>query len=121
MNIKTVLDNVNAIKEIADSIQNIELKSIIVDLKEQVLELKEENLNLKEKLSKQEDFNMIFEDNKYWNTNENNVKDGPYCPACWDNNKKTIRFNEAKMSFHCPVCKNTVSKNLDRPNVAISI
>ena len=34
MDIKTTLDNIKAIKEIADSTQNIELKTLIVDLKE---------------------------------------------------------------------------------------
>ena len=61
MDIKTTLDNIKAIKEIADSTQNIELKSLIVDLKEEILELKEENQKLKAELAKKTDYNMIFE------------------------------------------------------------
>jgi len=65
--IKKMMDNVNAIKEIAEPIQNIELRSLIVDLKEQLIDLREENQELKEKLSKKEDLNMLYEQERYWN------------------------------------------------------
>lgn len=108
MNVKTVLENVNAIKEIADSMQNLDLKEKIVDLKEQVIELREENINLKEELNKKNQLNMVFEKNTYWNINHTDKKDGPFCSACWDNNSKSVRMQRRDDGFaRCPVCKNT--------------
>jgi len=92
MDIKTITDNVKAIKEIADATQNLELKSLIVDLKEQVLELREENHSLKEELSKKTGYNMVFENCVYWNILDNKEKDGPFCPVCWDKDKLAIRL-----------------------------
>lgn len=66
MDIKTTLDNIKAIKEIADSTQNIELKSLIVDLKEEILNLRQENLDLKQQLSQKVEHNMVFENKVYW-------------------------------------------------------
>lgn len=94
MNIKTALDNIKAIKEIADITQNIELKSLIVDLKSEIIELKEENQNLKEKLSKILAKNLHFENCVYWDINQEGIKDGPYCPVCWDKDKKLVRLPE---------------------------
>lgn len=105
MNVKTVLDNVNAIKEIADSMQNLDLKEKIVDLKAQVIELREENTNLKQELDKKKKFNMIFENNTYWNVEKEGKKEGPFCSACWDNNSKPIRIIVTDGFGHCPVCK----------------
>lgn len=108
MDIKTITDNVKAIKEIADATQNLELKSLIIDLKEQVLELREENHSLKEQLSKKTDYNMQFENNAYWNIKEDETKDGPFCSACWDNHKKAVRMKAGQSASVCPVCKNTI-------------
>lgn len=107
MDIKKITDNVKAITEIADAIKNVELRSLILDLKEQVLELREENLLLKEELSKRVDYNMVFENNSYWIKNEDGTKDGPFCSACWDNNKKAVRMKNGQGTYSCPVCQNS--------------
>ena len=114
MNIKTALDNIKAIKEIADITQNIELKSLIVDLKSEILELKEENQNLKEELSKIQDIDLIFENCVYWKINQDGVKDGPFCPVCWDKDKKLVRLPEIVDAVgygpirSCYVCNNHI-------------
>ncbi|MCM1265979.1 MAG: hypothetical protein NC200_07245 [Candidatus Gastranaerophilales bacterium] len=109
MNIKTTLDNIKAIKEIADSTQNIELKSLIVDLKEEILELKEENQKLKNELSKKIDFDMHFENDAYWNMNSNSKKEGPFCSACWDKSQMAVRMKSNTYTYECPVCQNKIS------------
>jgi hypothetical protein len=113
MDIKTALDNIKAIIEIADSTKNIELKSYIVDLKEQILELKDENFDLKEQLRQRTEHNMIFENRVYWDLKEDGTKDGPYCPSCWDSEGKAVRLGPLQVagpnSVHqCYVCKNTI-------------
>ena len=114
MDIKTITDNVKAIKEIADATQNIELKSHILDLKEQILELREENLKLKEKLAQKSKFNMIFENKVYWDVKENGTKDGPFCPVCWDKEHLPIRIGDEYNGYpvgvfrHCYNCKNNI-------------
>lgn len=114
MDIKTTLDNIKAIKEIADSTQNIELKSLIVDLKEEILELKTENQKLKEELSRLQEKKLLFENCVYWCIKEDNTKDGPYCPVCWDKDKKLIRLPEIVNSMgygpirSCYVCGNHI-------------
>jgi len=113
MDIKTALENIKAIKEIADSMQNIELQSHIVDLKEQILELRDENFDLKEQLRQRTEHNMIFENHVYWDLKEDGTKDGPYCPACWDDNGKAVRLGPLQVAgpnsaHQCYVCKNTI-------------
>lgn len=105
MDVKTVLENANAIKEIADSMKNLDLKEKIVDLTAQIIELREENANLKQELDKKKKFNMKFENNMYWNVDKNGEKEGPFCPACWDNNIKPIRMLDMKNHYRCPICK----------------
>ena len=118
MDIKTTLDNIKAIKEIADSTQNIELKSLIVDLKEEILNLRQENLDLKQQLSQKVEHNMVFENKVYWDLKKDGTKDGPFCPVCWDSEGKAVRLGPLQVtgpnSVHqCYVCKNTiVVKNL---------
>lgn len=108
MDIKTTLDNIKAIKEIADSTQNIELKSLIVDLKEEILELKEENQKLKAELAKKTDYNMIFEKDAYWNVKDGK-KEGLFCSACWDKSNIPVRMKNNPYTYECPVCQNKVS------------
>lgn len=115
MTIKNVLENVNAIKEIAEATQNLDLKEKIIDLKEQVLELREENLKLKVRLREQEQFNMVFDEFVYWNE-KGEEKDGPYCPVCWDNNQKAIRLTKednyvAGIGRLCRVCDKVITTN----------
>lgn len=109
MDIKTTLDNIKAIKEIADSTQNIELKSLIVDLKEEILNLRQENLDLKQQLSQKVEHNMVFENKVYWDLKKDGTKDGPFCSACWDKSNIPVRMKNNPYTYECPVCQNKVS------------
>lgn len=104
--VKDILDNVNAIREIAETTANLELKSAIIDLKEQVLDLRQENLKLKEKLIKQESYNMKFRSNAYYNICGNGEMEGPYCSGCWDGKNMAVRLHCRETGYTCcPVCK----------------
>ena len=114
MDIKTTLDNIKAIKEIADSTQNIELKSLIVDLKEEILNLRQENLDLKQQLSQKVEHNMVFENKVCWDLKKDGTKDGPFCPVCWDREHLQIRIGDEYNAYpsgvyrHCYNCKNNI-------------
>lgn len=103
--LKSIMDNINTAKELADKLNNLELKLVIIDLKEQVLNLRDENVNLKEQLSEKEKYDMHFKRNMYWNPDET---DGPYCSKCWDDNKKAVRLAKVNNSYYCPVCREFV-------------
>lgn len=107
--VKDILDNVSAIREIADATANLELKSAIIDLKEQILEIRQENLVLKERLMKQSSFNMVFKINSYYNVLDNGGWEGPYCSGCWDEKNVAVRLHTRDDGYACcPVCKNEV-------------
>lgn len=105
---KTAIDTVkiafNAGKkalEIANELNNVELKSAILDLKEEILALREENLILKQQLSEKQKYNMQFIDNKYWNLKKDGSKEGPFCVTCWDYDKTASRLIDGKW---CGIC-----------------
>ncbi len=96
------------ISELADTkISMAEIQEVILDKDTKIKEL-EDALNLKN--------NVVFERNLYWTTNDDNSKDGPFCPQCYDNNRKLIRVHTYSTSkMKCPTCKNLFKKKLAPP------
>ncbi|MBR4507319.1 MAG: hypothetical protein IKP24_02170 [Alphaproteobacteria bacterium] len=115
-----ILEYIDRAKEIADSLDNVALKSIILDLQGELLQLQQDNLELKQMLRNQEDYRMEFFNDVYWNVLSNGEKDGPFCSACWDKDKKAVRLHEIFLgvvgrsnfpnSYKCPICGTCVSK-----------
>ena len=93
--------------EIANELNNVELKSAILDLKEEILALREENLALKQELSEKQQYNMQFINNKYWNIKEDGTKEGPFCVTCWDYNKTESRLIDVRW---CGICTTGIKK-----------
>lgn len=97
-----------------DQLKNTDLKTNILDLKEEILSLRTENVSLKEELQKQKQYNMVFENDLYWNVKENEEKEGPYCTKCWDSQRKSIRMHNSAGSmgtghcYKCPECDTKV-------------
>lgn len=110
MDPKTALETFKKVMSIAEKFKDIDMKEALLELKEQLLEIKEENIQLKEKLAQKANFNMVLEQNMYWNQIDNDSKEGPYCSTCWDNHKKDVRLHKVEDSFYCSVCKEYVSK-----------
>lgn len=49
---------------------------------------------------------MQYQEPFYWRINKQ-IKDGPFCPQCWDNDKKEIRLKDHKNgAWTCPTCDN---------------
>ncbi len=101
MNLKDITDTAKTALDIANELKNIELKEAILDLKEKMIELREENISLKEQLSEKQKYNMIFENNQYWNLKEDGSKEGPYCVTCWDYDKTASRLIDG---YYCGIC-----------------
>lgn len=110
MNLKDITDTAKTALDIANELKNIELKEAILDLKEKLIELREENIELKEQLKEKQEYNMVFEDNAYWNVKENGKYEGPYCSVCWDCKKIPIRLSQNTNTdfYKCGQCKNEV-------------
>lgn len=104
MGIKDITDSAKKALEIANELKNIELKEAILELKEKIIELREENITLKEQLKEKQKYNMQFIDNYYWDIKEDGSKVGPYCPACWDGDRKPVRMQQSDFGDFCPVC-----------------
>ncbi len=107
MDMKKAMDIIKKLLDFAERVKDIDTKSALLDLKEEILSLRDENLELREKLSQKEDFNMVFDDNMYWNLKSDGTKDGPYCAKCWDRDKKAIRLENMGQvnAYYCAVCK----------------
>ena len=121
MEIKNITDGMVAIKELIALItkigkesNNLALQKAILELDKKNYTLEKEILELKKELDKREQFNMAFEEKYYWNSKEDGTKEGPYCAACWDSDKKAIRvLLEDYGSDYCKVChiKTKTGKN----------
>lgn len=85
--------------------QILELQQQLLDMQGHITELSKENKQLKDTLEIQG--NLIFESNAYWLVN-GDLKQGPYCSCCWDDEKKTIRMQPCgnPAFYSCPKCEN---------------
>lgn len=56
-------------------------------------------------------YEMKFQDNVYWKRS-GDIKDGPYCPKCYDGDRKEVRLTEYvdDRFWRCPVCDTAVEK-----------
>jgi len=90
-----------------------------MELYEKISKLLKENEALKEEVSKLEEKlklkkSMIFENRAYWIKDENgNIKDGPFCPTCWDSEELRMRLIEGTFDpvyKKCRKCKYFIRK-----------
>ena len=104
-----ILPNYKDIVELLKKGSTIEAQEKILELREAALELQEENLSLRERVKELEGVvakqaAVIWEKPSYW-TQDGDVKDGPFCQACYDKNNQLIRLQGGKNgTWHCKVC-----------------
>ena len=110
MNLKEITDTAKTALDIANELKNVELKEAILNLKEQIIELREENISLREKLNEKQNYNMVFDNDKYWNILPDGTKDGPYCLACWDYSGKAVHLDQRYGYPYCHICKGAKNK-----------
>jgi hypothetical protein len=97
----------------------LEAQEKILELREAAIELQEENIELKEQVSNltlelKTKVEMVFNGHVYYKQTDD-LKDGPFCPCCFDSNKKTIRIHPVHYMHHdpqwqCKVCESRYSK-----------
>ena len=103
---------VHNVKEIADLIKKIgdvELYRKIVELEGEVIELTRKNRDMKDELSdlhKTLSFSdsLEFRAPFYWAKKD----DTPYCPTCWEDQKKAIHMVltlPESNYYNCPLCE----------------
>lgn len=80
----------------------------LIDLREYIFSIEQERLELQTKINDLEKalaFNkkLIFKAPMYYADGD----ETPYCPRCWENNKKAIHlvFDEFNVAHDCPECK----------------
>lgn len=107
-----IFDELKSIAGILQEAGKIEQYSQILNAQKELLEMQKkifdleiENRSLKEKLETRD--SLVYEKNSYWVQIED-IKDGPFCSCCWDDNKKTVRMQPCgnPAYFDCPKCQN---------------
>lgn len=96
---ETKLKLAELIEALADvKMQLADVRELLIEKDEEIRKLED---NLKEKGS------LVFEMPYYWLETEKG-KDGPFCQACYDKDRKLIRLQGDKSGFwQCQVCKNS--------------
>lgn len=88
----------------------VELREALVEVKSQNVQLREEVQQLEQQLAQQN--TVVFENGKYW-IKDGEITDGPFCPPCYDSNKKLIRLKYHPAAhgqyghhefYQCPIC-----------------
>jgi hypothetical protein len=110
--IESLSSKANAIAELAKRLGNPELMLEISDLKLQLADLKTSYANL---LNEIRDLKAEMEEQQnnplnYTGAVYMDMRNHPYCPACYDGGKKRIHLKSSPTDrgstyFTCPVCK----------------
>ena len=100
---------------------NIELTNKIISLQTDVMAVLEENRTIKDKARSLEEAlelkaQMQFDDDAYWTGAGRNAADGPYCPRCFDVDRKSVRMIQGfGYFFACTHCKISVEITSVKP------
>ena len=103
-----------ALTELVKKGATLEAQQKIVELREILVELKEENIDLRERLGEMERAaktkeSLIFDHGVYWKVEDNQQRNGPYCPPCYDSTGKLIRLklnseSDIPSYYTCTIC-----------------
>lgn len=90
------------IADIVDALTDAREK--IADVQGLVIEKDERIRGLEEALKFQGE--LQYEEPVYWQYKDGAKIDGPFCPKCWDDERKTIRTQKtSSIRWGCPKCK----------------
>ena len=95
------------INELVQDYDNIPLKKKILQLENEILKLQEENRTLKQQVSNQAEMQPKGKHNYFYKGDI-----GPYCPTCWQRDRKMVLLPEAEnfalgTGRYCRVCDQT--------------
>jgi hypothetical protein len=117
----SIVADLQSIKDILKKTGDRKVYEKFLAIQEKALDPLEENNNLKqeiEKLQKKLEIkdSIEFEENVYWiKDKEGNVKEGPFCPKCYDDEKLLMHLVSYAMNSNikkCPKCKFVIQKFL---------
>jgi hypothetical protein len=96
---KLALDLLRFPKLDAEQVRNklIEMQDLVFSAQRALGDAEEENRNLKRQIdalkSEQEiEASLIFAQDTYWRRKPDGKLEGPFCPTCWDDTRKTMRL-----------------------------
>jgi hypothetical protein len=99
---------------VAQKAGNIELYQNLLNLEHDMQDMQQENYELKKQLQEIQDSNNlenemeVSEDKKSFFRNHNDEKSGPYCPVCWQKDKKLSFLTHGgykDIDLICPICQ----------------
>ena len=110
MSLPTYKDIVDLLKKGA----TVEAQERIMELREAVIKLQDENFELRQQVRQLEEELKIkgqlkFEETVYW-LHEHEEKTGPFCPRCYDIEKKLARIQDYGDCWYCVACKQRYDK-----------
>ncbi|HXU92477.1 MAG TPA: hypothetical protein VFP33_02350 [Gallionella sp.] len=114
----SIISNAQEIANLVKKLGNVDLYRKIVELEGEIIELTGQNHLLMEKVRELEQAMkikeaLIFSRNVYWLENEES-RDGPYCPRCYDVNGKLVRLQPWDDTWACFECKQHYEGRLSR-------
>lgn len=103
---------VKAAASIAKEAGKLELYEKILDLRDQLMQADDENRALRRRVDELEEQlrwkeRLVFRYNVYWGRADEDDPEWPYCPRCWDAERKAIRLvkTATKDYVECRNCK----------------
>lgn len=96
------MSNLPSYKDISDLIKKgatIEAQEKIMELREATIALQEENFTLKSKIRELEQVleirgELVREENAYFRIKDDGKREGPFCLACWDGDRKLVNLKQ---------------------------
>jgi len=99
-----------------------EAREILAELQARYIALCDENANLCLRVQEFESTlylanNMFFDGHCYWLIT-GSIKQGPFCPTCYDREGALIRLHHLDAEWTCAVCNTTLERTALQPRVA---
>lgn len=123
--LNTIREFANIIKAAKSAMADAEIQMQLADLMNalseaklkvsdinDVLALKDERIRELEAALKTKE-SLFYDGSVYWIGPEEE-RDGPYCPICWDDDRKLIHLSETDWNWYCELHKETFSYRLRR-------
>jgi hypothetical protein len=108
--IKNMWDLFSDANEIANKSENLDLQRKLNQLQQQIILLERQLIDkdrvlLEYERKEYQKQNLTFQDNLYWKIDEQDNKEGPFCPKCKDGDQKEARMTTSEYLYICPVCR----------------
>lgn len=90
-------------------------RKLLAEMQSRYIEVCDENAMLKTQVEEMEDIlylakNLVFDGSCYWLIT-GSIRQGPFCPSCYDREGSLIRLDTESGEWRCPVC-NTVHESV---------